>query len=78
MKTFYDGERIDLGIRPLTPGGMNRLVVIISANIVEDASADGVDRALIQLTQLHTEIYGAIDALVGKRAEIEEFRRNGG
>lgn len=78
MREFYDGERIDMSIRPLVPGGMNRLVVIVTANIVEDASADGCNRALTQLTQLHAEVGEAIGKLVGERAMIEEFRRNGG
>lgn len=75
---IYTGNTVTAEIKPLTSGGINRLVVSVSTGIVEDASADGTNRALTELTRIHAEIGDAINALMAKRAEIEKFRGEGG
>lgn len=76
--TIYDGDLIEVGIRPLAPGQKDRLVVVVTANSVNDASADGTNVALAKLTQLHYEVTEAIEALAGERAGIANLSGRAG
>lgn len=74
MKHIHTGDSIDITIKTLVSGGPDRLVVSVSHGTVADVSADGCNRALADLTALLIETQQAIEALIGVRHHIEQFR----
>jgi hypothetical protein len=78
MRHIHTGDHADIAIKPLTSGGMNRLVISVSQGIVEDASIDGINRALGELNQVVIDVQNAQAALVKVRTEIQAHRGAGG
>jgi len=78
MRHIHSGVSVLAEIKPLTPNGMNRLVISVSQGIVEDASIDGINRALGELNQVVIDVQNAQAALVKVRTEIQAHREAGG
>lgn len=76
-KRIYTRNSVVIEVKPLVPGGEHKLVVSVSTGIVREASADGTNEALTALTELHDEVGCAINALIAKRAEIQDLRERG-
>jgi hypothetical protein len=78
MRHIHTGNHVDVAIRALTPGGINRLVISVNQGIVEDSSEDGVNRALGELNQVVIDVQNAQAALLKVRQEIINHRMAGG
>jgi hypothetical protein len=77
-RTIHSGVSVLAEIKPLTPNGMNRLVIHVAQGIVEDSSEDGINRALGELNQVVIDVQNAQAALVKVRQEIINHRMAGG
>jgi hypothetical protein len=76
-QVIHEGPYVSVEIKTLTGNGRVLLVVNTAQGIVEDATEDGINKALGELNQVVIDVQNAQAALVKVRQEIIENRRAG-
>lgn len=77
-QTIHEGPYVSAEIKTLTGNGRVLLVVNTAQGIVEDATEDGINKALGELNQVVIDAQNAQAALVKARQGFIENRRDGG
>jgi hypothetical protein len=77
-QVIHEGPYVSAEIKTLTGNGRVLLVVNTAQGIVEDATEDGINKALGELNQVVIDIQNAQAALVKARQGFIENRRDGG